>query len=191
MMTVMIADGHPLFREALCEVIRSMDADHRIYEASTLEQARQLAAAGGPSGAWGDTRLALDIILLELRLPGSVGFSAIAELRNAASDVPIVVVSAATARPIVRNSISYGASGFIPKSFSASEISAAVRRVLNGELFLPNEAITGSLSGHDPPGNLHDRVATLTPRQLKGFGLVAKGKSNKEIASTSASRYQR
>ena len=183
MFAAMIVDNHPLFRAALCQVITSMYAPQWIYEASTLEEARQFVASGSAVAAEDGTNFHLGVILLDLCTPGSVGFSGLVELRDAAPDVPIVVVSAATSPAIMRNSIIYGAAGFIPKSFSRDQIGDALRQVLSGEVFLPNDAIVASLSGLGPPGKLHDRVATLTPCQMKVFELLAKGKSNKIIAS--------
>ncbi len=186
MFTVLIADDHPLFRSALCHVIGSMFAEHRIYEASTLDEVRRLIGTGAGEG--GDqelpaaTELDLDMVLLDLQMPGSVGFSGLVELRNLAPEVPIIVVSAATAPAIIRDSITYGAAGFIPKSFSPTQIGYALRQVLNGEVFLPRELVEPAAADGGPTAKLHDRVAALTQGELRVFELLAKGKSNKIIA---------
>ena len=88
MFKVLIADDHPLFRAALRQVIESMFSAFEIDEASTLAEALQVVG--------GSADLDLDIILLDLQMPGSNGFSGLVALRNAAPSVPIVVVSAAT-----------------------------------------------------------------------------------------------
>ncbi|MFO1154222.1 MAG: response regulator transcription factor [Rhodospirillales bacterium] len=175
MFTVLIADDHPLFRAALCHVIGSMFAEHRIYEASTLDEVRQLIGAGTIDGD-------LDMILLDLQMPGSVGFSGLVELRNLAPEVPIIVVSAATAPSISRDAITYGAAGFIPKSFSPEQIGDGLRHVLNGDVFLPPELVEVNGADSAPSAKLHDRVAALTQGELRVFELLAKGKSNKIIA---------
>lgn len=170
----MIADDHPLFRAALCQVIGSLFAEHIIHEASTLDEARRLVA---------DADLDLDMILLDLQMPGSVGFSGLVELRNARPEVPIVVVSAAIAIATMRDSITYGAAGFIPKSFSKTQIGDALRQVMSGAVFLPCEAAADApAGGGGASGKLHDRVAALTQGELRVFELLAKGKSNKVIA---------
>lgn len=202
MFTVIIADDHPLFRAALCQVIGSLFAEHRILEASTLAEARALisGAKGGGEGGNDDsgrdvradtepadkeTDTEPDLILLDLQMPGSTGFSGLVELRNVAPAVPIVVVSAATQPSIARDSITYGAAGFIPKSFSRNQIGQALRQVINGEVFVPWEAAgddTLAVGGDDAPAPLHDRLAALTQGELRVFERLAKGKSNKIIA---------
>lgn len=178
MFTVLIADDHPLFRAALCQVIGSIFSEHTIHEASTLAEARAFLGEGVDAGA----DLDLDMILLDLQMPGSDGFSGLVELRNAAPEVPIIVVSAASAPSIMRDAITYGAAGFIPKSFSRTQIGDALRQVLNGEVFLPGVELDAQASGNGAPVKLHDRVAALTQGELRVFQLLAKGKSNKIIA---------
>jgi Response regulator containing a CheY-like receiver domain and an HTH DNA-binding domain len=185
MFTVLIADDHPLFRAALCQVIAGLFNEHQIIEASTLDEARRLVetdADGQHHHAQGSRDFDLDMILLDLNMPGSAGFSGLVELRNAVPEVPIVVVSAATAPSIIRDSLTYGAAGFVPKSFSPGQIGDALRLVLNGEVFLPCELEEGRAGGNEPAGKLHDRVAALTPGELRVFQLLARGKSNKIIA---------
>lgn len=173
MFRALIADDHPLFRSALRQVIEGLFSEHEIFEANTLDEARQLVGA--------DADRDLDIILLDLQMPGSTGFSGLVVLRNAAPEVPIVVVSAANSPQIMRDAITYGAAGFIPKSFSNDQIRDGMHRVMSGEVFLPcdpfdRDAITGSAP------KLKDRVAALTQGELRVFELLAKGKSNKIIA---------
>lgn len=184
MFTVMIADDHPLFRAALCQVISSLFTEHQILEVSTLDEARELV--GGSADEHGDragsSDIDLDMILLDLNMPGSVGFSGLVELRNAAPEVPIVVVSAATAPSTIRDSITYGAAGFVPKSFSPSQIGDALRLVMDGQVFLPFDLAEPRGDGSEPATKLHDRVSALTPGELRVFELLAKGKSNKIIA---------
>lgn len=184
MFTVLIADDHPLFRAALCHVIGSMFAEHRIYEASTLDEVRRLIGVGAGAGAASPPAADsdLDMILLDLQMPGAVGFSGLVELRNLAPEVPIIVVSAATAASIIRDVITYGAAGFIPKSFSPAQIGNALRHVLSGDVFLPPELIEAAAAEGAPAAKLHDRVAALTQGELRVFELLAKGKSNKIIA---------
>jgi DNA-binding NarL/FixJ family response regulator len=173
MFRVLIADDHPLFRSALRQVIEGMFSEFEIFEASTLDEA--LHVAGGAD-------LDLDVILLDLQMPGSSGFSGLVTLRNAAPSVPIVVVSAATSDEIMRSSITYGASGFIPKSFSKDMIGQAMSKVIRGEVFLPEELDRLSGLHLGIPEKLGERLSALTQGELRVLELLAKGKSNKIIA---------
>jgi DNA-binding NarL/FixJ family response regulator len=173
MFRVLIADDHPLFRSALRQVIEGMFSEFEIFEASTLDEA--LHVAGGAD-------LDLDVILLDLQMPGSSGFSGLVTLRNAAPSVPIVVVSAATSDEIMRSSITYGASGFIPKSFSKDMIGQAMSKVMDGEVFLPDELDRLSGLHLGIPEKLGERLSALTQGELRVLELLAKGKSNKIIA---------
>jgi DNA-binding NarL/FixJ family response regulator len=165
MFRALIADDHPLFRSALRQVIESLFGEQEIFEASTLGEAREVIASNAD--------LDLDMILLDLQMPGSAGFSGLVTLRNAAPEVPIVVVSAATSTDTMRNSITYGAAGFIPKSFSSDQIGEGMRCVMSGEVYLPSVALEPDvLAG----------VAALTQGEMRVFELLAHGKSNKIIA---------
>jgi Response regulator containing a CheY-like receiver domain and an HTH DNA-binding domain len=174
MFNVLIADDHPLFRAALRQVISSEFADHQIFEASTLGEACAFVSSGSD--------VDLDMILLDLQMPGSEGFSGLVCLRNAAPEVPIVVVSAAIAVETMRDCITYGAAGFIPKSFCREEMGEGIRRVINGEVFLPCEAFETDLGRADLPGGMRHRIAALTHGELRVLELLACGKSNKIIA---------
>ena len=174
MIRVLIADDHPLFRAALRQVIESLFAEHQIFEASTLDEARALVT--------GDADLDLDIILLDLRMPGSEGFSGLITLRNAAPDVPIIVVSASSSAEIMHEAITYGAAGFIPKSCRKEQIADGVQRVINSEIFLPSDVTGGASEQADGHSPLRDRMAALTQGELRVLALLARGKSNKIIA---------
>lgn len=178
MFTVLIADDHPLFRAALREVIIGMAGEHEIYEAGTLDEARRLVAD--------DSDLDLDLILLDLQMPGSNGYSGLIELRNIAPSVPIVVVSAAASKTVIHDSITYGALGFIPKSLSSDEIRAGMERVIAGGLYIPSENIGADVgAGHEIGGASRrgdERHSALTPGELRVLKLLAKGMSNKVIA---------
>lgn len=174
MLRVLIADDHPLFRAALRQVIESQFAVHQIFEASTLDEACTLVRS--------DEDHDLDVILLDLQMPGSEGFAGLVALRNAAPDVPIVVVSAASAADTMRDCITYGAAGFIPKSFSREDMGEGIRRVIAGEVFLPCETYDDDVGRGELPAGVRHRVAALTHGELRVLELLARGKSNKIIA---------
>ncbi|MGB7949011.1 MAG: response regulator transcription factor [Candidatus Binatia bacterium] len=178
MFTILIADDHPLFRAALREVIAGMFGEYEIFEAGTLDEARKVVTE--------DLDHDLDLILLDLQMPGSNGYSGLIELRNIAPSVPIVVVSAATSKGVIRDSITYGALGFIPKSLSKDEIKEGMERVISGGLYLPPEEIesdAGSVrGGGESFVRVNERFPALTQGELRVLDLLAKGKSNKIIA---------
>lgn len=178
MSNVLIADDHPLFRAALREVIDGMAGEHEILEAGTLDEAREMVT--------GEPDLDLDLILLDLQMPGSNGYSGLIELRNIAPSVPIVVVSAATSNDVIHDSIAYGALGFIPKSLSRDEIRDGMEQVIAGGLYIPSqETATDVGSGRRDGGASEsggERQPALTQGELRVLKLLAKGKSNKVIA---------
>lgn len=174
MLRVLIADDHPLFRAALRQVIESLFAEHQIFEAGTLDEARALVT--------GNADLDLNVILLDLRMPGSDGFSGLITLRNAAPEVPIIVISASSSAEIMHEAITYGAAGFIPKSCRKEEIADGVRRVINGQIFLPSDIAGGAAERADGHSPLRERMAALTQGELRVLALLAQGKSNKIIA---------
>lgn len=175
MFRVLIADDHPLFRSALRQVVTSLFDDYEILEAGTLEEAERCVG--------GEDDLDLDMVLLDLQMPGASGFSGLVRLRNAAPSIPIVVVSAAASKEVMRAAITYGAAGFIPKSLSTDMIGKGMTCVLSGNVFLPpdgeggEEVCTMPVSDHEG-----DRISSLTHGERRVLELLAKGKPNKIIA---------
>jgi len=178
---ILIADDHPLFREALHQVVTAAFAEpegplaaHECVEADSLDLA--LSRVGEED---------FDLILLDLNMPGMEGFAGLVALRNHAPATPIIVVSAEDSREAVQDSIAFGASGFIPKSLPKERMAQAIRDVLAGEVYLPAdlaERASGrsSSEGNDP--ELAARLATLTQQQRCVLEMLVTGKSNKVIA---------
>lgn len=168
---VLIADDHPLFRDALRQVVLATLPDHAISEADTFDAA--MAAAAGDQ---------LDLILLDINMPGMNGFAGLISLRNHVPATPVVVVSADEARETVAQAMALGASGFIPKSLEREHMVAALRMVMNGEVYVPATA-DGT---HPPAGTAEARFRegyeTLTGQQRKVLEMLVAGKSNKVIA---------
>ena len=122
----------------------------------------------------------LDLVLLDLRMPGASGFSGLVLIRREFPDIPVIVVSASDEATIMQRAMEYGASGFIPKSSDLSQIADALHTVLNGSLWLPT-----TLSQNTSPEEheFAQRIKTLTPQQLRVFMMLTKGLLNKQIAS--------
>jgi DNA-binding NarL/FixJ family response regulator len=175
---VLIADDHPLFREALRNIVELTFVGVECIDVSDAGQA--LAAVQGDAS--------FDLILLDLFLPGAEGFSCLISLRNNTPSTPIVVVSASDDVSIVRDAFSYGAMGYLPKSSAREVMKNALRLVMSGSSYVPSEALgeiaaLRRVSGEEQAASSESNDwQTLTPRQLGVLALLGEGKANKLIA---------
>ena len=166
-----IADDHPLFRGALKQALSGMADNIDIVEAGDFDTAKA-AVAGNDD---------LDLVLLDLSMPGASGLSGLIALRGIHSAVPMVVVSAHDDPVTIRRALELGASGFISKSASIDEIRGAVETVLAGGIASPGNIELGV--ERDPEiSNLIRRLLSLTPQQTRVLGMIAEGLLNKQIA---------
>lgn len=163
---IVIADDHPLFRAALRQAIAAAAPDREIIETASLTQARA-ALETRPAG----------LICLDLHMEDSDGFAGLLGLRHDYPALPVAVVSGSEGTDVIRRAMKFGAAAFIPKSLSIEDIRAAIAAVLNGEVWAP-------AAGEPDPQNadLTDRLASLTPTQLRVLLYVHKGLLNKQIA---------
>jgi DNA-binding NarL/FixJ family response regulator len=168
---LIIADDHPLFRGALREAVNGLLARVEVAEAGAFDQVGKLLDKGGE----------VDLILLDLSMPGVRGFSGLMYLRAQYPSVPIVVVSANDDPAVIRRCMEFGASGFIPKTLGIDEIRAAVMRVLNGEVWTPADVDLAAGSDAETAA-LMTRLATLTPQQVRVLMMLSEGLLNKQIA---------
>ncbi len=176
MAKVLVADDHPLFREAL----RVALGDACDGEDTVILEAQDLEEIKGVLGTHDD----LDLILLDLKMPGVTGFSGLVDLRQSHPEVPVVVVSASEEASTIREAVTFGAAGFIPKSLARHEIAGAIQNVLDGEIFVPEHARADGDVTDDERQRLEvaKRMSTLTPQQMRVLSLIAEGKPNKIIA---------
>jgi DNA-binding NarL/FixJ family response regulator len=170
--TLIIVDDHPLFRAALREAVGRLLPETRIVEAGSLSSLEE-AVQSNP---------AADLVLLDLRMPGARGFSALIQLRAQYPSIPVAVVSAVDDPAMIRRALDFGASGFIPKSASIETIGAMLRSVLDGEVALPPGYSEAATEKGRQESELARCFASLTPQQLRVLLLLADGYSNKEIA---------
>jgi two-component system, NarL family, nitrate/nitrite response regulator NarL len=174
-MNILLVDDHTLFREALVHVLKQLDAGVLIREATNAEEAAQLIA-----------RLKnLDLILLDIDLPGLDGLTALPELRELAPTVPIVVLSGSESATHVNRALENGAIGYVPKSSSSHEMLAALRIILDGEIYIPPRLIgkiSTPLLGANPLLTSEPATALLTSRQIEVLALMTQGLPNKSIA---------
>src|SRR5215471_4208366 len=153
---LIIADDHPLFRGALREAVSGLFEEVEIAEAGSFDDVAKLLERGGE----------VDLILLDLTMPGVRGFSGLMYLRAQYPSVPIVVVSANDDPAVIRRCMDLGTSGFIPKTLGIEEMRGAIKRVLEGGLWTPPDVDLGS--GADAEAaNLMARLASLTPQQVR------------------------
>ncbi len=162
--TILIADDHPLFRQALAMAAGNVAKDARLVEGATLASALLEAQAADD----------LALILLDLKMPGAEGFSGVALLHAEKPDVPILVVSSEAAAGTAQNALRFGAVGFIGKDSDLSVIETAIADALSGKrLVAPVDALLDPVAA---------QIASLTPTQLKVMLGVMQGRLNKQIA---------
>lgn len=193
-MRLLIADDHELFRDGLRLVLSELDPDLEVLEASTFDEA--LARVEDPPG--------VDLVLLDLVMPGMTWNEGLAALKQRLGTVPVVVLTAAEDRRLVTDAVRLGASGFIPKTSSGKIMIGALRLVLSGGVYLPpallEDGEVATLRQALPIGTDDDALAAanasaganaarstagstaLTPRQSEVLALMGLGNSNKEIA---------
>lgn len=175
---ILIADDHPLFREAISSVIASGFEGSEILETDDLDSALIIAKENDD----------LDLILLDLNMPGMHGLNGLITLRNEAPTIPVVIVSAEEEKQVVLQAITYGAVGFITKSSPRVKMTEAIQQILNGNVYLPSDIIrTGKESTGRRRRNEDNPVSpellnSLTRRQLLVLERMSKGESNKQIA---------
>lgn len=170
-LNIIIADDHPLFRDALANAIADLTSDSSISLAEDFGEAiKKIAKSDG-----------LDFLLLDLNMPGSEGLSGLSRLRAEFPALPVVVVSAIEDPAIIRRSISLGAAGYITKSSSMDELRSSLELVLAGELCVP-KGVDLSRDSDPEEAELLKKMLSLTPQQHRVLGMLGEGLLNKQIA---------
>jgi len=172
MREILIADDHPLFRDALKRALAQAVPDALLFDADSVAALQVLVEAHADA----------ELLLLDLHMPGTTGFSTLAYLRGQHPGLPVVVVSAQEDPGVIRRAIAHGASGYIPKSASVDTIVTAVRRILDGEVWLPPHLSGGAGALDADEASVASRIAELTPQQFRVLGMIASGLLNKQIA---------
>jgi DNA-binding NarL/FixJ family response regulator len=167
-----VADDHPLFREALIHAIGNCVQGADILEADSLDSLQRVVESNPDA----------DLLFLDLSMPGVSGFSALAYIRSNHESLPTVIVSAMDDPAVIRRSIQHGASGFIPKSASIGNIEAGIQSVLQGEVWLPDGInLHDERLNHDEAG-IAAAMSSLTPHQFRVLMMLGEGLLNKQIA---------
>ncbi|MEH6650839.1 MAG: response regulator transcription factor [Motiliproteus sp.] len=181
MYKLLIADDHPLFREAIADVILARYPDAEILQSENLDDAAVLANEHDD----------LDLILLDLNMPGMHGLNGLMQLRNESPTIPVVIISAEEEKSVVLQAMTYGAVGFIIKSLPREKMTQALEQVLAGQVYLPSDVIRSNNDNSrtnrrriDENAIAPDTLNSLTRRQLLVLERMANGESNKQIAYT-------
>ena len=171
MTTLLIADDHPLFREALRGAVQRVMPGVKLHEADSVEALYALVEAHADA----------DLLLMDLNMPGAHGFNALVHLRALHPQLPVVIVSAREEPGVMRRALDHGALGFIPKSASSDTIGEAIGLVLEGERWAPPAAHAAPGIGRDEH-EVAQRLRELTPQQFRVLQMLGVGRLNKQIA---------
>ena len=167
--TVLIADDHPLFRTALREALKPVLPGARVLEADSFPALESVLKANG----------APDLVLLDLNMPGVRGFSSLLFMRSEYPAVPVLVVSGYDEPALIQRVLHFGAVGFIPKTSSLETMGDAVRAALSGKTWIP---VVLPPEEKSADAEIANKVATLSPQQLRVLLMLADGRLNKQIA---------
>jgi DNA-binding NarL/FixJ family response regulator len=171
MPTLLVADDHPLFREALRGAVARVLPGARVHEADGVDALYALVEREPDA----------DLLLLDLTMPGAHGFSALVHLRALHPQLPIMIVSAREEPAVMRRALDHGAVGFLPKSADAATLGTAIGAVLAGDRWAPPAALKAPAAAADEHDAAH-RVRELTPQQFRVLQMLGDGLLNKQIA---------
>ena len=170
---VAIADDHPLFRAALKQAVTVCFDGTHIVEAENFQDLLTLVEQNDE----------LEVIFLDLHMPGNNGFTGLTQLQNHFPDLVVIMVSSDDHPEIMQKAIDLGAAAFIPKSADLSTISDAIDAVLDGEIWLPEHVdIASDTDAAIKHKKLAKQLAQLTPQQYTVLARIADGQLNKQIA---------
>jgi DNA-binding NarL/FixJ family response regulator len=166
-----IVDDHPLFRGALNQALSQAFVGAAIMEAGSLEELTDLLGRADE----------VDLVLLDLNMPGVQGLSGLLYLRAEHPEVPVMIVSASEDASTIRRAIDFGASGYVPKSMPVDQIRIAVKQVLGGAVWVPPE-VDLRRPADASTVDLVARLSSLTPQQVRVLMMLGEGLLNKQIA---------
>lgn len=171
-MKILVVDDHALVRAGLCQVLQGLGEQVEVLEAPHCARAFELAALHPD----------LDLVLLDYHLPDMNGLDALLVFGKKHPELPIVMLSGSVNPQIMRRVLARGAAGFLTKSGLSDELLSALRRVLDGDVYVP-PALQGTADFYSTQGSAQNQTAPLfTPRQEEVLYLLLEGRSNKEIS---------
>jgi DNA-binding NarL/FixJ family response regulator len=171
-LSILVADDHPLFRSALQQVIGQLYPGATLYEAASVAELQTQV----------DQHPELDLLLLDLHMPGALGYSALSWFIGHKPETPVIMVSANSHPETVRRAIDHGAAGFLSKSSDVNDMGDCIAQVMAGARGLhPGlDATAGGASLQSL--DVADALATLTPQQFRVASMLVEGLLNKQIA---------
>lgn len=164
-MKLLVVDDHALFREGLCHVLESLAEEVSIFEAADYDAALVQI----------DDNIDLDLVLLDLNMPGKDGFTLLEYLTMQYPATPVVILSASNDFTDLQRSLKAGAMGFIPKETTSSVMLNALRMILSGNVYVPANMVAQNQDEAEQ--------FALTTRQQEVLALMVLGHSNKAIAA--------
>ncbi|MBB6522432.1 response regulator transcription factor [Pseudoteredinibacter isoporae] len=167
-----VADDHPLFRGALVQALEQHFTNADIVQAEDVESLQKQVQEHNDA----------DLLLLDLHMPGASGFSGLIFINGQYPHIPVMVVSANEQASIIHQAIEYGAAGFLPKSSPPEMIGSSIEKVLQGEIWLPENLPPADEVNNDNKAAIAEVVASFTPQQFRVANMLADGLLNKQIA---------
>ncbi|MFT5788818.1 MAG: DNA-binding NarL/FixJ family response regulator [Shewanella sp.] len=165
---IIIADDHPLFRQALVNILTTHFDNVSLFEAETIAELDEILKQQDA-----------DLLLLDLNIPKAHGFNTLINIRNCHSQMGVVVISGQEDKVTVSKSMSFGAAGFIPKSTSVEKMVKAIKAVLAGQQWMPAGCSNVEAIAAD---SMTSKIISLSPRQHRILMMFADGLLNKQIA---------
>lgn len=169
---ILVADDHPLFREALRHALGRAVPDAEVVEADSVAALLDVAEQHPDA----------ELLLLDLNMPGAQGFSALVQMRSHFPSLPVVIISANEDPAVIRRSIGHGAAGFVPKSSTVDQMVEALQAVLEGDAWVPASVDVEPAGLEAPEADVASRLASLTPQQFRVLTMLSSGLLNKQIA---------
>jgi DNA-binding NarL/FixJ family response regulator len=169
--TIIVADDHPLFRTAIKQALASQGGETRFLEACSFDSLQSLVEAHHE----------VDLVLLDLHMPGVSGFAGLVYLCKNYPSVPVVIISANEDPLVIQRALEHGAAGFVPKSSSMETITEAIAAVLMGEIWSPPQSRSDRANRYTSELELAERMGQLTPQQFKVLMMMSRGLLNKQI----------
>ena len=179
-MQVLVADDHQLFLDGIQHILKKLDTVVDVTETTQAEQAIEILESGK----------SFDLILIDLSMPGIDGMSILQRMHERKVWLPLVVVSGEEDSRKIKSALDSGALGFIPKAHNSQQMLSALKAILDGEIYIPDEIEKqiNNLETRRPPSEASSngalKASGITKRQFEVLQLLAKGYSNKQIATT-------
>jgi DNA-binding NarL/FixJ family response regulator len=168
---IVIADDHPLYRGALQQTITTLMPGAEVIDVGTFDETVTVLAEARE----------VDLVLLDLTIPGAQRLSGLIYLRAQHPGIPVVIVSGNDDRAVIRSCMDFGAAGFIPKSLGVASIGEAIKTVLAGGTWVPSD-VDLSVAVDKVVDDAAKRLARLTPQQMRVLMMLSEGLLNKQIA---------